>query len=368
MKSVHSSIFSRFSFEKLNLLFKEYNRFLLPITLAVVARVVGALFLFQFLQMGSTESYWMTVNWAVPGQNAVLRSLATQGIKWPFLFLGWDSSWYLSITTKGYVFLDQSYAFFPGLPLFSWLLNLGLNNSALSLITVSSITGVLWVPVFQLVAETYSDSHTSRRATLFYVFFPYVFLFTTVAYAEGLFILFTLLAWYFFRKQALLPSMLSLSVAVLSRPPGLLLMLPILTVILYSHIKFKEHLSSRRSYLYLALPFVTFFLWLLYSKVSIGDWFAIGTRSAWSSTPSFISLIFQSFQANSLQPWIIETGRWSYSFAWVPLLILVLLMFYPLIKMDKPLVLYSIVYLFAVLLGGLLFRFLGLFLLSFRFG
>jgi len=303
--------------------------------------------------MDTAGTYWMTVDWAADRQNAVLNSLATQGARWPFLFLGWDSSWYLSITAKGYAFFDQSYAFFPGLPLFSSALNLGLQNPTISLIIVSSIAGVLWIPVFQLVAELYSDARTSQRATIFYAFLPYVFLFSTVAYSEGLFMLFTLLAWYFFKKQAIFSSMLSLSIAVLTRPPGLLLMLPILAMIAYSHVRSGERLPSRINYSYLLLPFVAFFSWLLYAQVTVGNWFAIGTRTDWNGMSSFLNLVLQGFQGKGFEPLVLETVlRWPYSLAWVLFILMVPIMLYFLLKMDRWLGLYSAVFLIAVLVGG----------------
>jgi Gpi18-like mannosyltransferase len=331
----------------------RYRRFLIPAMLVVIARAVGSLLLFNILHMDSAQTFWMSANGIANPQNAVLGSLAAQGAKWPFLYLGWDSSWYLSIATKGYAFLDQSYAFFPGLPLFSAVLNFGLNNPAVSLILVSSAAGILWVPVFQLVAELYADARTALRATVFYVFFPYVFLFTTVAYSEGLYMVFTLLSWCLFRKRAIVPSMLVLAVAVLARPPGLLLMLPIVGVIVYSLLRSGERMFSRWSYVLMVLPFASFFAWLAYAKVSVGDWFAIGTRTAWSGMPSFATFVFSGFHGDGFGHLFFETVyQWPYSVAWILFLLAVPPMLYFLFKMDKWLGLYSAVFLVPVLVSG----------------
>ncbi len=356
MRSIHAFKELEAWNSRLASFFNKYKRFLIPVAIVFAAKIVGALFLFNYLQMGSSESYWMTVTWGADRQNAVLISLADQGVRWPFPFLGWDGSWYLCITAKGYAFFDQSYALFPGLPLFSWLLNFALHDSELSLIVVSSIAGVLWIPAFQVVAETYSDLRTSQKATVFYAFFPYVFLFTTVAYAESLFMLFTLLAWYFFRKRATLPSMLCLSLAVLSRPPGLLLMLPILAIIGYSQARLgKEKLGLKRNFVYLSFPFVSFFIWLLYAKLTIGEWFAIGTRTEWAGMPSLFNYLFQIIPAQGFAPLAQEMLiRWPYSLAWLPFLFALPVLLYFSIKLDKALALYSGVFLFAVLLGGAL--------------
>ena len=354
---LHSAVFSNI-LRSLSGLVRRYQRFFLPIGLVVAARIVGSVLLFNILRMDSTQSYWMTVNWEPSSaylQNVVLRSLSAQGARWPFLYLGWDSAWYLTIATRGYVFLDQSFAFFPGLPLFTYILSLVLNSPAISLIAVTSIFGVLWIPIYQLVAETYADARTSLKATISYAFFPYVFLFTTVAYSEGLFMMLTLLSWYFFRKRAVVPSMVVLAVAVLTRPPGLLLMLPILGMITYLWATSGKTLSSRRSRLSLLLPFASFFFWLYYSEITVGNWFAIGTRTAWNSMPSFANFISIAMQGKGFGPMYLDTfGQWPYTGAWILFLIAAPIMLYFLFKMDRWLWLYSAIFLIPVVMSGAL--------------
>jgi len=235
------------------------------------------------------------------------------------------------------------------------LFNLASNNPAVSLVAVSSIFGALWIPIFQLVAETYADARTSLRATVSYALFPYVFLFTTVAYSEGLFMFFTLLSWYFFRKKALIPSMFLLAVAVIARPPGLLLMLPILAMIVYSWAASSRTLSLRGSHLWLLLPFASFFLLLFYSDITIGNWFAIGTRTAWNSMPSFVNFISQALQGKGFGPMHLETvGQLPYSAVWILFLVAAPIMLKFLFDMDRWLWLYSAVFLIPVLVGGAL--------------
>ncbi len=357
MKLLNSETFSRI-WVTITGFIRGYQRFLIPICLVIAARLIGSLVLFNLLHLNSGQSYWMTVNWTPSErflQNTVLRALSAQGVRWPFLYLGWDSAWYLTIVTRGYGFLDQSYAFFPGLPLFTYLLNLGLNNPTVSIVAVTSIFGALWIPIFQLVAETYADAHTSLRATVTYALFPYVFLFTTVAYSEGIFMFFTLLSWYFFRKKAIIPSMCLLAIAVLSRPPGLLLMLPILAMIIYSWVGQNRNFSLRGSRLWLLLPFVSFFLLLQYSQITIGNWFAIGTRTAWNSMPSFASFVVQAAQGKGFGPMYLETvGQLPYSAVWILFLVAAPLMLKFLFNMDRWLWLYSAVFLIPVLIGGAL--------------
>src|SRR3990170_35894 len=152
--------------QRLRLLFVTKYRFLIPLLVVVLAKIIAVVYLFNALNMASTNTFWMAVPWDDYGQNAIFNSVANEGERVPFLFLGWDSAWYLSITAKGYVFSDQSFAFFPALPLFSWLLNLIVQNPVYALIAVSLISGVLWIPIFQLVAEQYTSKSTALVVTL----------------------------------------------------------------------------------------------------------------------------------------------------------------------------------------------------------
>ena len=71
---------------------------------------------------------------------------------------------------------------------------------------VSIIVGLAWVPVFQKLAEQYLPEHDALEATILAATFPYVFLFTTVAYTEGLFTLTTVAAWFLHLKKKHLPA------------------------------------------------------------------------------------------------------------------------------------------------------------------
>jgi len=330
-------------------------RFLIPLIIIIFVKIIAAVYLFKTLNMASADTYWMAGPKDHYGQNDIFKSVATQGIKWPFLFLGWDSAWYLSITAKGYIFSDQSFAFFPGLPIFSWLLNLIMQNPAYAMVIFSFVIGVLWIPVFQLVAEQYANKSTALAVTLLFASFPYVFLFTTVAYSEGLFLFFTLCAWYFFKKGKLLPSSLSTSVATLSRVPGLLILLPMLI----EHIRKRPHPINSvaiRNISYFSIPFLSFFAWLLYCKILSNDWLAFMTRSAWTSMTSFRSLIFEILPTSGVQGFLDEIFKqWPFSFAWVPFVLVTPLLIYVVIKMEKSLAVYSTVYvLYILFLAGAL--------------
>lgn len=342
--------------DKSSALFRTYYRFLIPLFIVLCAKLVGGFFLFHLLNMGSSDTYWMTVKDSLK-QNEFIGSGASQGVRWPYLFLGWDSAWYLTIVQRGYAFYNQSYAFFPGFPFFSWLFNLFFQNSFYALAVFSFITGNLWIPIYQLVAENYVDSSKALKSTLFYAFFPYVFLFTTVAYSEGLFLFSTLSAWYFFKKRRRLFSALFAAIAAISRPVGLLIVLPILIEEIRTYTQDIKSLRLRNVF-YLSIPFQSFFVWLFYCKITFGDWFAFANRSAWNPMYSFRVLIFNVLPAKGLEALLDKFFKdfqvWPFSFAWVIFVLIVPFMIYALIGMDVALTLYSVVYFCGILvIGGL---------------
>ncbi len=327
-------------------------RFLVPLLIVLCVKLVSSLFVYYFLNMGSSDTYWMTVSWDTEGQNTNMRTVAQQGLRWPYMFLGWDSAWYLSIVMKGYAFSGKSFAFFPGYPSLSWIVNLVLSNPAVSIILLSFIPGILSIPVYQLVMEKYFDNLKALRLTLLYAFFPYVFLFTTVAYGEGLFLLFTMASWYFLKERKIGHAASLASLSTLVRAPGAAMAFPIG---LEAYNERKIDANRSRWLLFLALaPLITYSSWLLYCRLTFNSWLPTG----WSGMYSFRTLIFDVLPQNGFQPLLEYFKVWPLSPLFIvfvlmtPFLILALILV--LFKMDKSLFVYSTAYFVGVLMGGAL--------------
>jgi hypothetical protein len=291
--------------------------------------------------MGSSDTYWMTVEWGREGQNEILRS-GLNGLRWPYLLLGWDSAWYLSIAEKGYSFSAQSFAFFPGLPLFSNVFKVIVHNSFFALTVFSMLVGLLWIPLYQLVAETYMNRSQALKSTLLYAFVPFVFLFTTVVYSEGLFLFSTLGAWLFFKRKKLLVSMIFTSIATISRPLGLLILLPILVETWQQRVRGSSF--KHRHIFYCAIPVLSFLSWLLYCRIMVNDWFAPFNRSAWNDMPALFTLLHTIPISDGIQLFL-KNQVWLF-FLLTPILV------YALLRMDRALALYSIIYYLGILAFG----------------
>jgi hypothetical protein len=268
--------------------------------LITLAKLFGSLIVYAFLNVGSSGTFWVT-NYGIEGiQNQVFQNGSLHNSAWLSLFFGWDSAWYLSILTYGYHFSTQSYAFFPGFPLFGGTVNLGLQNPAVSLAFSSLLFGVLWVPVYQLVAELYLSKPVAFLSTLIFAFCPYVFLFTTVAYSESLLLFFMLLSWLLFKKGKIFYSSISAVFAVISRSVGILIIIPMIIETLTGKSPHKK-----RDLALCIVPVVALLVWMGYCQLSVNDWFAFMHTTEWQGMYSFRTLIMQVLPQNGVQAIIV---------------------------------------------------------------
>lgn len=331
----------KFSFWRLNIPL----RLTASALIILAAKLAGAFAVSQILNLPAAGTFWVG-NQAVNGvQNQVLQSVNSGGTA---LFLGWDSSWYLSILTYGYSFSAQSYAFFPGFPLISGFLNMIFQNNAFSLSICSLIFGVLCVPAYQLVAELYLSRPAAFLSTLLFMFSPYVFLFTTVAYSESIMLFFVLLTWLFFKKGRTGLASLSASIAVISRTVGILIIIPMTIETL-----FRKEPHKKRGLILCFLPVLALLVWLLYSQINAGDWLAFLHTTEWSSMYSFREMVLYILPQIGLQGYM-PPGTMH---LFVPLTAWICVVVPPFLiaglsKTSKSLTVYASVYFLGVLAFG----------------
>jgi Gpi18-like mannosyltransferase len=189
------------------------------------------------------------------------------------------------------------------------------------------------------------DRFQALKSTLFYAFFPAIFLYTTVVYSEGLFLFSILTAWYFYKKDKHLLSMIFTSIATISRPPGILILIPILIETLRKHSQGTA--LRRRNILYYAIPLFSFFSWLLYCRMTINDWFASFNRHGWDNLLSLRLFLFNMF-SNEVPQFSEYNNQ-----VWIFLLLAPILIHF-LRRMDRSLALYSTIYFVGIVLFGAL--------------
>jgi Gpi18-like mannosyltransferase len=144
------------------------------------------------------------------------------------LFHGWDSYYYMSIASNWYPSnVVEIWAFFPFYPLCSRIVNFAIYNLQLSMVFVSFFAGVMWLPVYQSIAERYMNAEKAFTSTCIFALFPQVFLFTSVAYSESIFIFTTLTAWFLYLRKKIFFACVLACLATLTKPYGILIVLPI---------------------------------------------------------------------------------------------------------------------------------------------
>jgi len=194
------------------------------------------------------------------------------------------------------------------------------------------------------------DKRTATEAALLFALSPYVFLFTTVVYAEGLFLLLTLSSWYFFKKKRTFHAAALGAAATIARPPGLLISLPMILECLRE----KAPLRIRNMALS-CLPLLSFFMWLTYCRLTANDWLATVHTTDWHGYISLPVFLFKMVPAEGgyafLAPlpnplhWLAPLSIWG-AFLISPFLV------YKMLSADRSLAVYSSVYYLSILVFG----------------
>lgn len=263
------------------------NRRYVLVPLAVnLARVVMALILyFVHSSSGVFRTTYMDWQYAGGPLGEPFQIPVPKG-HWSYLFFGWDSIWYMRIAWVGYY--GTRFAFFPILPLVLRFFYTFTMDFGVAAAIVSFLFGTIWIPFYQAVAERYMDRDKALLNTFLCAFFPYVFLFTSVAYTEAIFMFACTAAWYFYLKDKLPHSFLMVAVATVTRIYGALMLLPIL-MDLASKQKWRETLYS-------LIPAFSLFLWCYYCYIYTGDWLAFRTvQVAYWGSPTLFTVFIGRF-------------------------------------------------------------------------
>lgn len=147
----------------------------------------------------------------------------------------WDVPHYMEIATKGYGVSGDSANFIVFLPLFPFLVFIFKTVFLTPLLVASFVlntilTILLGVVFYKLLIPDYPETK-AKVAVFFLLIFPTSF-FLHIPYTEALFLLLTLLTFYFLRKKLFLIGSLFIALATLTRLSGLAL-IPVLLLEIY---------------------------------------------------------------------------------------------------------------------------------------
>ncbi len=142
------------------------------------------------------------------------------------VWTNWDSAIYATIAKSGYTHLTQA-AFFPLFPLLERLLMpLTGGNAALAGLLIANIACFGAFALLRILVEREYGRTVARRTLLYLVLFPYS-LFLAAAYAESLFLLLSVATFLALRERRWWLAGLLAALATLTRPVGILLLLPL---------------------------------------------------------------------------------------------------------------------------------------------
>ena len=229
----------------------------------------------------------------------------------------------------------------------------------ISIVLGGLVFGVLWVPLFQLLAERYVSKQASIVCTLLLAFSPYVFVFTTVSYSEGLLLFFTSAAWLLFQKGKKVSASAMSAVAVLSRVTGTLMVLPML----YGSLKQKGKNRTRNVTLSL-VPVFTLAAWYVYGWFSSGDFLAPAHTTEWAGLYTVPIFLLRDLPNKGLSAFsAIPLQNWPAPQFWLTPVAIAAAVFIPPVlmhcmkKMDRELLLYSIAGYVGILVFGAIVSF-----------
>jgi Gpi18-like mannosyltransferase len=217
---------------------------------------------------------------------------------WWLIFHRWDSAFYDRIASVGYTEL-RYFAYMPAFPAAIKAVNVLVNHSGISTVITGFVLGILWIPLYYKVAESYVGNRYAKISTVLFAFFPTVYLFTSVGYTEGLWLTTSLLGWYFYRKDTHLLSGITLTVSALTKLPGI-----ILPMFIFLHQLTQKKVKQALAYL---LPALGLGFWAWYAFTQTGEAFApvaALTKTVWNPHLNFVDVfLVPLFKSQSLSHW-----------------------------------------------------------------
>lgn len=256
-------------------------------------------FLYHRTEISDDEKnfpYISAKTWAVPKERSFLDYSSY-----------WDGNWYVSIAKNGYTLnpgKESNIVFFPLYPItiiiaktittLPWKVA-GSLVSIIALILASKI-------LYKEIREQWGGS-IARRSLFYMLIFPSAFFFSVI-YTESLFILLTVLCFYYLRKEKWCLVGLFAALATLTKTIGIILLPIIVLGYLLKYHKIKT------SILYLVLPIIALGAWMIYCQYQFGDFliFAHGQEAFHRPVGRFklIELLQGSSTADK-KIWIIDS-------------------------------------------------------------
>jgi Gpi18-like mannosyltransferase len=176
----------------------------------------------------------------------------------------WDAKYFIWATSRGFSVQDGSASFHPLLPLLAKPIFYLTGSPLFGLLLVATLATLGLYFCFYRLARFDLNDELAFRATILFAVFPGSYVFYA-PYTESIFLLFSVLLFYFARERQWLLAGLCGALATLSRQQGLFLMVP-LVMELWSG---KERKALAFSSV-LLIP-LAYGLWIVYRTFALAD-------------------------------------------------------------------------------------------------
>ena len=200
----------------------------------------------------------------------------------------YDSQWYLKIAGEGYqshpiklrgIDKGVSYIIFPFFPIIIFALNLMVKNLELSAFIIANTLLLLnFLSLYFVVSRWFSKKVAIKTIFLLFLF-PFSIFFRS-DYVEGLKLLFFIWFCFGIKEKKYFISGISLGFLTITNAISLFL-LPYFLFLIYKSFKIKQ-LSLNKLFVYAAIAFLPFFLWLGFCYIQTGNpLYFIVSSTAW---------------------------------------------------------------------------------------
>jgi hypothetical protein len=216
----------------------------------------------------------------------------------------WDGQWYMKIAENGYKIMGNELdkfgvAFFPLYPIVMSILLLVIKNPHIAGLIVSYLASFFALLfLYRLLREEFG-SKISERTIFYYLIFPSA-MFLSAVYSESLFLLLTVLVFYFARKKLWLYAGLVGVLASLTKLIGVIVFIPLL--IEYILVK-KEEIGEKWwtgidfKIVYCFLPGLGTLMYFTYLWKLTGSFFAYFlAEQLWGREPFSFHTFIEIFQ------------------------------------------------------------------------
>jgi hypothetical protein len=150
-------------------------------------------------------------------------------------------------------------------------------------------------------------------------------------------------------KKNTLLAMIFAGIATITRAPGFVIVLAILTKMIQSNRNDSSRIT-RRDFLYLLIPSVCLSVWFL--NLSFHGWFPPSNITGWEGLYSFRVLVLYVLPQKGVQGLLTYFQDFPFSVVFVVFLVAAPIFIFALAKIDKALAVYSAAYFIGVLLFG----------------